>query len=63
MSVLESRLAAVGAQIVIDTEHVAATDFHITAEQRQTMYSNGRQAAQDWLAAQQATATDQGRDG
>ena len=40
--------------IFVDTDHVSATDFHITAEQRQTLYANGQQAASAWLAARNA---------
>jgi NTE family protein len=46
---------AVARTIFIDTDHISSTDFHLTAEQRQTLYANGQQAARDWLAAQQAT--------
>ena len=41
-------LVALARTILIDTDRVAATALHITAEQRQTLYSNGRQAAEDW---------------
>jgi NTE family protein len=44
--------SAVARTIFVDTEHISATDFHITAEQRQTLYVNGQQAARDWLSAQ-----------
>jgi NTE family protein len=43
---------AVARTIFVDTDHVSSTDFHLTAEQRQTLYANGAQAARDWLAAQ-----------
>jgi hypothetical protein len=36
---------AVARTIFIHTDRVAATTFHITAEQRQTLCGNGRQAA------------------
>ena len=39
--------------IFVDTEHISATDFHLTAEQRQTLYTNGQQAARDWLATRE----------
>ena len=43
--------AEVARTIFVDTDHVSATDFHITAEQRQTLYANGQQSASEWLAA------------
>ena len=43
--------AEVARTIFVDTDHVSATDFHISAEQRQTLYANGQQAASEWLAA------------
>ena len=43
--------AEVARTIFVDTDHVSATDFHITAEQRQTLYANGQQAASAWVAA------------
>ncbi len=33
---------AVARTIFIDTDHISSTDFHLTAEQRQTLYANGR---------------------
>jgi NTE family protein len=45
---------AVARTLFIDTDHISSTDFHLTAEQRQTLYDNGQRAARDWLAAQQA---------
>jgi NTE family protein len=44
--------AAVARTIFVDTEHISTTDFHLTVEQRQMLFTNGQQAASDWLAAQ-----------
>jgi NTE family protein len=44
--------AAVARTIFVDTDHISATDFDLTAEQRQLLYTNVQQAARDWLAAQ-----------
>jgi NTE family protein len=38
--------------IFVDTDNISSTDFHLTAEQRQTLYANGQQAAQAWVSAQ-----------
>ena len=34
----------------VDTTGIASTDFHLTAEQRDTLFANGRAAAEKWLA-------------
>ncbi len=44
--------SAVTRTIFINTEQISATDFHLTAEQRRTLYGNGQQAARNWLSAQ-----------
>jgi NTE family protein len=37
--------------IFVDSAAVTATDFGLTGEQRQSLYNNGQQAAEAWLAA------------
>ena len=44
--------SAVARTIFIDTDDISATEFHLTTEQRQTLYVNGQQAARTWLSAQ-----------
>jgi hypothetical protein len=43
--------------IFIDTGQISSTDFHLTTEQRQWLFANGQQAAQEWLSGQQAPTT------
>lgn len=45
---------AVARTIFIDTDHISATDFHLSQEQRDTLYANGVSAATEWLTAQPA---------
>jgi NTE family protein len=37
--------------IFVDTDAISATDFHLSVEQRDTLYANGCAAATQWLAA------------
>jgi NTE family protein len=40
--------------IFVDNAGIKATDFNLTADQRQKLYENGQQAALRWVAEQQA---------
>ena len=40
--------------IFVDNAGIKATDFNLTPDQRQTLYENGQQAAQRWMAGQKA---------
>jgi NTE family protein len=40
--------------IFVDNAGIKATDFNLTADQRQKLYENGQQAALRWMAEQQA---------
>jgi NTE family protein len=42
--------------IFIDNAGIKATDFNLGKDAQDTLYGNGRQAAQDWIAAQAGTA-------